>query len=276
MTSNTRVRIQTLASQIMVLQLTDFTSEITDEELREFTSEYYIPFALHPVMIADVLPGTSHSIPESHIARGMSVNHPSDAGSWVGDIRALPDLTPLLVWGAPVKNGDRDHVGKVYATGRAQVELVLDRQPESNRRNKALVLQRISDMLSGAKKCQKATSDIPLAGAQHAAHESILWRSLIYVNTTASPRAGGRAADKSKVDLVKRGPELYKKDEEILLAEDTVGRCSRLRRSLRVLNSAPEASRAKKWHHLPSSAKSATIHSPRIQLITRQVEFTGP
>ncbi|GJZ04748.1 hypothetical protein Tco_0538023 [Tanacetum coccineum] len=27
----------------MVLQLTDFTSEITDEELREFTSEYYIP-----------------------------------------------------------------------------------------------------------------------------------------------------------------------------------------------------------------------------------------
>ncbi|GKC95695.1 hypothetical protein Tco_1161137, partial [Tanacetum coccineum] len=34
----------------MVLQLTDFTSEITDEELREFTSEYYIPFALHPVV----------------------------------------------------------------------------------------------------------------------------------------------------------------------------------------------------------------------------------
>ncbi|GJW48554.1 hypothetical protein Tco_0080200 [Tanacetum coccineum] len=47
-TGNKRVRIQTLASQIMVLQLTDFTSEITDEELREFTSEYYIPFALHP------------------------------------------------------------------------------------------------------------------------------------------------------------------------------------------------------------------------------------
>ncbi|GKD17806.1 hypothetical protein Tco_1206964, partial [Tanacetum coccineum] len=31
----------------MVSQLTDFTSEITDEELLEFTSEYYIPFALH-------------------------------------------------------------------------------------------------------------------------------------------------------------------------------------------------------------------------------------
>ncbi|GJR97916.1 hypothetical protein Tco_0270090 [Tanacetum coccineum] len=39
----------------MVLQLTDFTSEITDEELLEFTSEYYIPFALHPaVPAADV------------------------------------------------------------------------------------------------------------------------------------------------------------------------------------------------------------------------------
>ncbi|GJY58900.1 hypothetical protein Tco_0458792 [Tanacetum coccineum] len=36
----------------MVLQLTNFTSEITDEELREFTSEYYIPSALHPVVPA--------------------------------------------------------------------------------------------------------------------------------------------------------------------------------------------------------------------------------
>ncbi|GJX54784.1 hypothetical protein Tco_0283153 [Tanacetum coccineum] len=41
----------------MVLQLTDFTSEITDEELREFTSEYYIPLALHPEV-----PATSASI----------------------------------------------------------------------------------------------------------------------------------------------------------------------------------------------------------------------
>ncbi|GKB24217.1 hypothetical protein Tco_0863618 [Tanacetum coccineum] len=36
----------------MVSQLTDFTSKITDEELLEFTSEYYIPFALHPVVPA--------------------------------------------------------------------------------------------------------------------------------------------------------------------------------------------------------------------------------
>nr|GEX28034.1 transposase (putative), gypsy type [Tanacetum cinerariifolium] len=36
----------------MVLQLTDITSEITDEEFLEFTSEYYIPLALHPVVPA--------------------------------------------------------------------------------------------------------------------------------------------------------------------------------------------------------------------------------
>nr|GFB90739.1 hypothetical protein [Tanacetum cinerariifolium] len=36
----------------MVLQLTDITSEITDEELLEFTSKYYILLALHPVVLA--------------------------------------------------------------------------------------------------------------------------------------------------------------------------------------------------------------------------------
>nr|GEY10476.1 hypothetical protein [Tanacetum cinerariifolium] len=36
----------------MMLQLTDITSEITDEELLEFTSEYYILLALHPVVPA--------------------------------------------------------------------------------------------------------------------------------------------------------------------------------------------------------------------------------
>ena len=35
---------------IMVLRLSDFTSDITEDELREFTSDYYIPLALHPVV----------------------------------------------------------------------------------------------------------------------------------------------------------------------------------------------------------------------------------
>lgn len=34
----------------MVLKLSDFTSDITEDELREFTSDYYIPLALHPVV----------------------------------------------------------------------------------------------------------------------------------------------------------------------------------------------------------------------------------
>ena len=34
----------------MVLQLSDFASDITEDELRQFTSDYYIPLALHPVV----------------------------------------------------------------------------------------------------------------------------------------------------------------------------------------------------------------------------------
>ena len=47
----------------MVLQLSDFTSDISEDELREFTSDYYIPLVLHPVVpvatasIADFLEG---------------------------------------------------------------------------------------------------------------------------------------------------------------------------------------------------------------------------
>ena len=41
----------------MVRQLSDFASEITEDELRQFTSDYYIPLALHPVV-----PGVAASI----------------------------------------------------------------------------------------------------------------------------------------------------------------------------------------------------------------------
>ncbi|GKD35474.1 hypothetical protein Tco_1250983, partial [Tanacetum coccineum] len=71
---NKRVRTQTLASQIMVLQLTDFTSEITDEELREFTSEYYIPSALHPVV-----PAADASIADFPVGKGGCYTEKLDA-----------------------------------------------------------------------------------------------------------------------------------------------------------------------------------------------------
>ncbi|GJY29477.1 hypothetical protein Tco_0405244 [Tanacetum coccineum] len=71
----------------MVLQLTDFTSEITDEELLEFTSEYYIPFALHPVVpaasasIADFPEGKVKFITTVHLFRAFY--HTSWSNGWV-------------------------------------------------------------------------------------------------------------------------------------------------------------------------------------------------
>ncbi|GKD28017.1 hypothetical protein Tco_1234231, partial [Tanacetum coccineum] len=64
----------------MVLQLTDFTSEITDEELREFTSEYYIPSALHPVV-----PAASASIadfPEGKVGGSLPRDERPPPGSY--------------------------------------------------------------------------------------------------------------------------------------------------------------------------------------------------
>jgi hypothetical protein len=34
----------------MVLQLSDFASDISEDELRQLTSDYYIPLTLHPVV----------------------------------------------------------------------------------------------------------------------------------------------------------------------------------------------------------------------------------
>ncbi|GJV15811.1 hypothetical protein Tco_1361134 [Tanacetum coccineum] len=52
----------------MVLQLTDFTSEITDEELLEFTSKYFIPSALHPSLPKDERPAPrSYSVEDAEL-----------------------------------------------------------------------------------------------------------------------------------------------------------------------------------------------------------------
>ncbi|GJY47873.1 hypothetical protein Tco_0437829 [Tanacetum coccineum] len=72
----------------MVLQLTDFTSEITDEELREFTSEYYIPFALHPVV-----PAASASIadfPEGKVGGTLPRDERPPPGSYIIIISKAP------------------------------------------------------------------------------------------------------------------------------------------------------------------------------------------
>ncbi|GKB72178.1 gypsy type transposase, partial [Tanacetum coccineum] len=88
-----KAHFQTLASQIMVLQLTNFTSEITDEELREFTSEYYIPFALHPVVPAAI--ASIADFPEGKVGVYTRVHNGTCAGATRdGEYRCIAPTEP--------------------------------------------------------------------------------------------------------------------------------------------------------------------------------------
>ncbi|GJS69046.1 hypothetical protein Tco_0701887 [Tanacetum coccineum] len=96
-----------LASQTMVLQLTDFTSEITDEELREFTSEYYIPSALHPVV-----PAANASIadfPEGKV------------GVYTRFFEFANQRVPLSLFMCNVLNHYRLHISQLHCIGAAKI-----------------------------------------------------------------------------------------------------------------------------------------------------------
>ncbi|GKE55597.1 hypothetical protein Tco_1494782 [Tanacetum coccineum] len=91
----------------MVLQRTDFTSEITDEELREFTSEYYIPFALHPVV-----PAASASIadfPEGKI------------GVYTRFFEFANRRVPLSLFMCNILNHYRLHISQLHCIGAAKI-----------------------------------------------------------------------------------------------------------------------------------------------------------
>ncbi|GJT53873.1 hypothetical protein Tco_0988927 [Tanacetum coccineum] len=91
----------------MVLQLTDFTSEITDEELLEFTSEYYIPFALHPVV-----PAASASIadfPEGKV------------GVYTRFFEFANQRVPLSLFMCNVLNYYRLHISQLHCIGAAKI-----------------------------------------------------------------------------------------------------------------------------------------------------------
>ncbi|GJS79582.1 hypothetical protein Tco_0729463 [Tanacetum coccineum] len=91
----------------MVLQLTDFTSEITDEELREFTSEYYIPFTLHPVV-----PAASASIadfPEGKV------------GVYTRFFEFANQRVPLSLFMCNVLNYYRLHISQLHCIGAAKI-----------------------------------------------------------------------------------------------------------------------------------------------------------
>ncbi|GJV85475.1 hypothetical protein Tco_1525373 [Tanacetum coccineum] len=91
----------------MVLQLTDFTSEITDEELREFTSEYYIPLALHPEV-----PAASASIadfPEGKV------------GVYTRFFEFANQRVPLSLFMCNVLNYYRLHISQLHCIGAAKI-----------------------------------------------------------------------------------------------------------------------------------------------------------
>ncbi|GKA57500.1 hypothetical protein Tco_0756688 [Tanacetum coccineum] len=91
----------------MVLQLTDFTSEITDEELREFTSEYYIPLALHPEV-----PAASASIadfPEGKV------------GVYTRFFEFANQRVPLSLFMCNVLNHYRLHISQLQCIGAAKI-----------------------------------------------------------------------------------------------------------------------------------------------------------
>ncbi|GJU91483.1 hypothetical protein Tco_1303906 [Tanacetum coccineum] len=91
----------------MVLQLTDFTSEITDEELREFTSEYYIPSALHPVV-----PAASASIADFPVGK---------VGVYTRFFEFANQRVPLSLFMCNVLNHYRLHISQLHCIGAAKI-----------------------------------------------------------------------------------------------------------------------------------------------------------
>ncbi|GJU67006.1 hypothetical protein Tco_1253265 [Tanacetum coccineum] len=91
----------------MVLQLTDFTSEITDEELREFTSEYYIPSALHPVV-----PAADASIADFPVGK---------VGVYTRFFEFANQRVPLSLFMCNVLNHYRLHISQLHCIGAAKI-----------------------------------------------------------------------------------------------------------------------------------------------------------
>nr|GEW53098.1 hypothetical protein [Tanacetum cinerariifolium] len=91
----------------MVLQLTDITSEITDEELLEFTSEYYIPLALHPVV-----PAANASIAEFPVGK---------VGVYTRFFEFVNQRVPLSLFLYDILNYYRLHISQLHCIGAAKI-----------------------------------------------------------------------------------------------------------------------------------------------------------
>ena len=91
----------------MVLQLADFRSDITDPKLMEFTSDYFIPFALHPVV-----PAATASIadfPEGKV------------GVYTRFFEFANQRVPLSLFLCDVLNYYRLHISQLHCIGAAKI-----------------------------------------------------------------------------------------------------------------------------------------------------------
>nr|GEX13241.1 transposase (putative), gypsy type [Tanacetum cinerariifolium] len=91
----------------MVLQLTDITSKITDEELLEFTSEYYIPFTLRLVV-----PAANASIAEFSVGK---------VGVYTRFFEFANQRVPLSLFLCDILNYYRLHISQLHCIGTAKI-----------------------------------------------------------------------------------------------------------------------------------------------------------
>ena len=91
----------------MVLKLSDFTSDITEDELREFTSDYYIPLALHPVV--PVATASIADFPEGKV------------GVYTRFFEFANQRVPISLFLSDVLNFYRLHISQLHCIGAAKI-----------------------------------------------------------------------------------------------------------------------------------------------------------
>ena len=91
----------------MVLRLSDFTSDITEDELREFTSDYYIPLALHPVV--PVATASIAEFPEGKV------------GVYTRFFEFANQRVPISLFLCDVLNYYRLHISQLHCIGAAKI-----------------------------------------------------------------------------------------------------------------------------------------------------------
>ena len=91
----------------MVLQLSDISSDISEDELRQFTSDYYIPLALHPVVPA---------------ANASIANFPQGkVGVYTRFFEFANQRVPISLFLCDILNHYRLHISQLHCIGAAKV-----------------------------------------------------------------------------------------------------------------------------------------------------------